>query len=117
LALNLIGSWGRAAEEAARSLGAWREELQVKRIYDVQMEAATTFAGDAGEGLHPTGSIFFTTESRADKYERNLPRLARRIGKVEVSSGTVKRRKPAIKPEEKKAKKSPAKKKAAAKKR
>ena len=68
--------------------------------YDVQMQAAITFAGDGEEGLHPARSIFFTTEHRAHKYERNLPRLAHRLGKVTVSSGTVKRRRPAAKPEE-----------------
>jgi hypothetical protein len=87
----------------------------VKRNYDVQMEALTTFAGDGEEGLHPVGSLFFTTAARAAKYEKNLPRLAHRVGRVEVRSGTVKRKKPAARPEERKAAK-PAKKKAAKKK-
>lgn len=80
------------------------------RNYDIQMEALITFAGDSEEGLHPAGSLFFTTASRASKYEKNLPRLARRIGKVEVRSGTVKRRKPAVMPEERKVSKPKAKK-------
>jgi hypothetical protein len=103
MAFNLIGYRGRAGNLSARPTGPRTEERQVKRNYDVQMEALVTFAGDSGEPLHPSGSLFFTTEARAAKYEKNLPRLARRVGKVSVSSGTVKRRKPAVKPEEKKA--------------
>lgn len=35
---------------------------------NVKMEARITFAGDREEGLHPRGSYFWTTESRALKY-------------------------------------------------
>jgi len=112
MALNLIGPWGRVAEKAARSLRSTTEEPQV--TYDVQMQAAITFAGDGDEGLHPAGSMFFTTESRAHKYERGLPRLARRVAVVSVTTGKVKRAKPAARPDEfkapKKAAKKPAKK-------
>lgn len=66
---------------------------------NVQMEAIITFSGDYEEGLHPARSVFFTTESRALKYERNIPRLARRLAVVSVSTGKVKR-KPAAKPDE-----------------
>jgi hypothetical protein len=117
LALNLIGSWGRAATIAVRSLVAWKGEHFMERRYDVQMRALITFSGDMEEGVHSADSVFFTTESRAAKYERSLPRLAIRLAKVSVSSGTVKRR-PAVRPEEtkatrKKVAKKPVKKKAA----
>lgn len=108
MSLNLIGPWGRVATEAARHLRAMTKELNVDK--NVQMEAYITFSGDYEEGLHPAGSLFFTTEARASKYERNLPRLAKRISRVEVRSGTVKRRKPAAKPEEQKVSKPKAKK-------
>jgi hypothetical protein len=99
MALNIIGYRGRAGTAPARPAGPRLEERQVKRNYDVQMEAL----------------LFFTTAARAAKYEKNLPRLAHRVGRVEVRSGTVKRKKPAARPEERKAAK-PAKKKAAKKK-
>jgi hypothetical protein len=118
MALNSIGPWGRAASVAARHLRpAANEEPNVEK--NVQMEALITFSGDYEEGVHPAGSVFFTTEGRAHKYERGLPRLARRLAVVSVSTGKVKKRaKPAVAPDEFKApkKKPAAKKKAAAKK-
>jgi hypothetical protein len=107
VALNLIGPWEWAAEKVARSLAVMQKERSLKK-YDVQMETLRTFAGDLEEGVHPRGSLFFTTESRARKYEMNLPRLALRVANVEVRSGTIRRTKPAIKPEETKAVKRPA---------
>lgn len=101
MALNLIGPWGRAATTAARHLRPVTKELIVEK--NVQMEALITFSGDYEESLHPAGSMFFTTENRALKYERNTPRLARRVAIVSVTTGKVKRVTPAAKPDEFKA--------------
>ena len=115
MALNLIGPWGRAATAAARHLRSIAED-EIVDNKNIQMEALITFSGDYEEGLHPAGSSFFTTESRAAKYERGLTRLARRVAVISVTTGKVKRAKPPAKPDEFKGpKKKPAAKKAAAK--
>lgn len=87
----------------------------------VKMVALMDFNGDSKEGLHLTGQPFLTTEVRAQKYERNLPKLAIRSEIIEEEFVAVKDETPHL-PKQKKVvapkakKKAPATKKAPAKK-